>query len=555
LSNIKPGRKGSRRWLVRYPRAVPLLIFLLTSAIIGISVYTIELSETRRQRAQLHQIAMAITTALERRADANSAYLRAGAALLASQDGVDAESFRRFVAELRLDSDYRGADGIGWARVVPRADIPAFEQAMTREIPGGLAVHPALPPGRPFAVPVTFLHPDSERNRRALGFDMYSEPVRRAAMIAAEKGQRPVATGKVVLAQEGRSDAFGFLIYMPVFGPGSGSRHVWGYIYSPFNTQVFLDTALRMESPGDFGVRLYDGSVTPANLLAQVKMASPGNATVYRKMSIAGRAWVLQVRASDRQTLSTLSLLTLIFGLLIASLLMVVARLLTRQAVEDQAALAWLEQQNSIRASLTRELNHRVKNTLANVLSIVALTRRRATDLDSFAEGLDGRIRALSATHDLLTQSDWGATPIRSVIEVELAPYAKAGEHQLNLSGPDVELAPNDALSLGLAIHELATNAAKYGALSTAGGKVAVSWYCLSDTLARIEWVEAGGPTVPDGARMRGFGTDLIEKIVAHELGNPVDLRFEGHGVECTLTVPVREPSEFSLRARRPLEQ
>ena len=62
-------------------------------------------------------------------------------------------------------------------------------------------------------------------------------------------------------------------------------------------------------------------------------------------------------------------------------------------------------------------------------------------------------------------------------------------------------------------------------------------------------------PTVPDGARMRGFGTDLIEKIVAHELGNPVDLRFEGHGVECTLTVPVREPSEFSLRARRPLEQ
>lgn len=532
-----------------------MLIFLLTSTVIGISVYTIELSETQRQRAQLHQTAMAITTALERRADANSAYLRAGAALLASQDGVSAEGFRRFVAELRLGSDYRGADGIGWAPVVPRAAVPAFERTMSEELPGGLTVHPAPAPTRPFAVPVTFLHPDTERNRRAIGFDMYSEPVRRAAMIAAEKGQRPVATGKVVLAQEGLSNAAGFLIYMPVFEPGRGSRRVRGYIYSPFNTQVFLNTALRMESPGDFGVRLYDTAIAPENLLAQVKMAAPGNATVYRKMSIAGHPWVLEVRASDRQTLSTLSLLTLIFGLLIASLLMVVARLLTQQAVEDQDALAWLEQQNSIRASLTRELNHRVKNTLANVLSIVALTRRRATDLDSFAEGLDGRIRALSATHDLLTQSDWGATPIRSVIEVELAPYAKAGEHQLNLSGPDVELAPNDALSLGLAIHELATNAAKYGALSTAGGKVAVSWYLLSDGLARIEWVEAGGPPVPEEGRSRGFGTDLIEKIVAHELGNPVDLRFERHGVECSLTVPVREASEFALRARRSLEQ
>ena len=539
---------------MRYPRAVPLLIFLLTCAVIGVSVYGIELSEGQKQKAQLHQTAMGITTALERRADANAAYLRAGAALLASQGDVSAESFSRFVGELRLESDYRGADGIGWAPLVPRAGIAAFEKVMRREFSEDFVVHPALPRDRPYVVPVTFLHPDSVRNRRAIGFDMYSEAVRRAAMVEAEKGERPVASGKVVLAQEGDGNAPGFLIFMPVFERNGGGHRVRGFIYSPFSAQAFLDAALRMESPGEFGVRLYDKSVGPGHLLAELHSPAPGNAVAERKLLIAGHSWVLQVRASDRQTLSPLSLLTLIFGLLIASLLLVVARLLTQQALEDQEALAWLQQQNSIRSSLTRELNHRVKNTLANVLSIVALTRRRATDLDSFAEGLDGRIRALSATHDLLTQSDWGATPIRSVIEVELAPYAKAGEHQLNLSGPDVELAPNDTLSLGLAIHELATNAAKYGALSTAGGKVAVSWYRLSDTLARIEWVEAGGPPVPEG-RVRGFGTDLIEKIVAHELGNPVDLRFEEHGVECSLTVPVREPSEFALRARRTLDQ
>ncbi|MFV4641069.1 HWE histidine kinase domain-containing protein, partial [Mycobacterium tuberculosis] len=96
-----------------------------------------------------------------------------------------------------------------------------------------------------------------------------------------------------------------------------------------------------------------------------------------------------------------------------------------------------------------------------------ALTRRRSADIDSFVAGLVGRIRALSATHDLLTQSDWGTTPIRAVIAAELAPYVQEGLEQsdraIDIRGPHVELAPNDALSLGLAIHELATNASKYG--------------------------------------------------------------------------------------------
>jgi two-component sensor histidine kinase len=166
------------------------------------------------------------------------------------------------------------------------------------------------------------------------------------------------------------------------------------------------------------------------------------------------------------------------------------------------------------------------------VLSIIALTRRRATSLDSFADSLEGRIRALSATHDLLTQSEWGATPIRAIVKAEMAPYAQDAERHLVLDGPDVDLAPNDALSLGLAIHELATNAAKYGALSVEDGQVSVRWAMAADNLARIEWQERGGPAVSmSGRRERGFGTDLIEKIVAHELRNPVDLRFDPEGV------------------------
>jgi two-component sensor histidine kinase len=244
-------------------------------------------------------------------------------------------------------------------------------------------------------------------------------------------------------------------------------------------------------------------------------------------------------------------MLTLVFGLLVASLLMLVVRMLTQQATEDEAALHWLEEQASIRNSLTRELNHRVKNTLANVLSIIALTRKRAGTLDEFADGLDGRIRALSATHDLLTQSDWGTTPIGKVVEAELLPYAHAGDHQVDLQGPEVELAPNDALSLGLAVHELATNAAKYGALSKPGGKVTVHWRLIAPALVRIEWSESGGPRVAQ-KRGRGFGTDLIERVVAHELKNPVELTFAPEGVRCALTIPVRQPTSFAIRAGRP---
>ena len=279
-------------------------------------------------------------------------------------------------------------------------------------------------------------------------------------------------------------------------------------------------------------------------------MADADPETFTQTISIANNPWVLEVSSADAGGLSGLSMATLIFGLLVASLLMLLVRMLTQQAIEDEASLVWFEEQASIRNSLTRELNHRVKNTLANVLSIIALTRRRAGSLSDFADGLDGRIRALSATHDLLTNSDWGTTPVRAVVEAELLPYAKGTDHIVELVGPAVELAPNDALSLGLAIHELATNAAKYGALSQPGGNVAVTWKLTSDRLVRIEWLERGGPPVPE-QRGRGFGTDLIERIVAHELKNPVKLVFEPEGVRCVLTIPVRRPTEFAMRAAR----
>lgn len=536
---------------MRYPRAMPIGIFLLITAITILSIFAIERGESERETAQLSARATAIASALERRANASSAYLRAGAALLSTMEDVPADDFRRFVSELRLDADYRGADGIGWALVVRPSELEEFEARLQESSSTPVEFYPSFSGSQPFAVPVTYLQPDTERNRRALGFDMYSEPQRRAAMQEAERTSRPTATDGLVLRQENNEDSPGFLIYMPVFEAGPVGRVLKGFIYSPHNADEFLQSALELEDAGSYGVRLYDSEREDGQLLAATFEGEPGNReTATETVTIANNPWRLAVSAVEERGLSGLSQATLIFGLLVASLLLLLLQMLTQQAQEDEAALVWFEEQASIRNSLTRELNHRVKNTLANVLSIIALTRRRADDVDTFATSLDGRIRALSATHDLLTQSDWGSTPVKSVIDAELLPYAQNDDHTVELIGPEVELAPNDALSLGLAMHELATNAAKYGALCRAGGKVSVHWRLVTAELVRVEWLESGGPEVKP-KRSRGFGTDLIERIVAHELRHPVELDFDPAGVRCVLLIPVRRPSEFMIRAQK----
>ena len=524
-------------------------IFLLVAAITAFSVFSIERGEAAREIDNLNERARSIASALERRGNASSAYLRAGAAMFAAVDSVDEPLFNRFVSELQLDFDYRGAEGIGWAENLRSYELGRFRIGAAEGLQDEVRIRPAPTSVTTRVVPVTFLRPATERNRSMLGYDLYSEPVRREAMDEAARLAQPTASGKLVLADESAAHSPGFVIFMPVYAGDGPSRRLRGFVYSPFDANDFLVSALELADAGERGVRLYDGEATPDRLLAQVAVDSSSGIVAEETIQIANREMVVEVESVGSYSLSPLSMLTLLFGLLVATLLLVVARLVTQQTREDQLKLEWLEEQDSIRNSLTRELNHRVKNTLANVLSIVALTRRRSDSLEEFADGLDGRIRAISATHDLLTQSEWGTTPIRAVVEAELAPHARDEGEDFVIAGPEVELAPNDALTLGLAIHELATNASKFGALSKPGGHVSVTWSLEGKTVVRLEWVEGGGPRLEGKPSGRGFGLDLIEKIVAHELNQEVELEFPPEGVRCTLRIPVRRPSQFVMRA------
>ncbi len=563
IPRFSPPRRVSG-WLLNYPRAVPLSIFAMIAAITALSMFSIESNARAREEGQMRDFGQAIAASLEGRANGFASYLRAGAALFSTTGTVDEETFNQFVSELRLDKNYRSADGIGFVSILKPQDVADFIERQRQVESDFPDIRPNVDMTVIAVAPVTYFYPETQRNMKALGFDMYSETDRVEAMEEAARTVSPTASESIVLAQDGIGSTQGFAIFMPVFMPPDDdqriSRELAGFIYSPFNADVFLESAMESTAPtmsaqmrvmasGSVGVRLYDGTARTDNLLVGKSLANLGGIRIEEPVQIANREFSLVVEAPKGRTLTPLSMVTLLFGLAVASLLMLLARLLARQAEEDQTRLKFYEEQYSIRNSLTRELNHRVKNTLANVLSIMSLTRWRSHNLDDFADSLEGRIRSLSATHDLLTGTDWGTTPIRSVIEAELQHVRASGDHMVIIDGPPVELAPNDALSFGLAIHELSTNAAKYGAFSVPEGRVSVYWKLISDHLAEVEWHESEGPEVSP-ERRRGFGTELIEKIVAHELKNPVQLSFEREGVRCILRVPVRRNHDFQIRQR-----
>ncbi|WP_201860381.1 sensor histidine kinase [Microvirga soli] len=192
------------------------------------------------------------------------------------------------------------------------------------------------------------------------------------------------------------------------------------------------------------------------------------------------------------------------------------------------------------------ELNHRVKNTLATVQSIASQTLRTTESSAQFKEAFEGRLLALSKTHNLLTRKSWREAELRDVAEQELAPYRKAGDARVVLDGPDVRLPARYAINLGLVLHELVTNAAKYGALSTNAGHLEVAWSVIeSDDRAkqlRIHWSESGGPPVAPPKR-QGFGSRLIRRSIEGELGGYMVLNFAESGVAYDISVPLSPPA------------
>lgn len=191
---------------------------------------------------------------------------------------------------------------------------------------------------------------------------------------------------------------------------------------------------------------------------------------------------------------------------------------------------------------LLSELDHRVKNTLMTVTSLIGQTVKTNRSPEAFAEIVQGRIQALSRVHNLLTRKRWDRANLQELVEGELEPYRSDGN--IIIEGPDdILLTPKATFALALALHELATNAAKYGALSVPRGQVRVGWRMLradARSWLSLEWLEKGGPRVGPPTR-RGFGSELIERTLVYELEADVKRDFEPDGLECRIKFPLRD--------------
>jgi chemotaxis family two-component system sensor kinase Cph1 len=212
-----------------------------------------------------------------------------------------------------------------------------------------------------------------------------------------------------------------------------------------------------------------------------------------------------------------------------------------------KAAAAARERAHKRDKLLMAELDHRVKNTLANIQTLVNQASRSADTLSGFVQGLDGRIQSMAKAHSLLTQSRWEGVSIEGLLREELEPYCERGVGVV-FSGTEIILTPKSALALSLVVHELATNAAKFGAFSVSDGEVSVDWHLRVDGGVALVWSESGGPVVKVPMR-RGFGSSLIERALTLETGGEAVVRYEPTGVICEIGLPAFSVVEASFRA------
>ncbi len=215
----------------------------------------------------------------------------------------------------------------------------------------------------------------------------------------------------------------------------------------------------------------------------------------------------------------------------------------TAAAIENANLYASLNEALERRTFLLRELDHRVKNTLASVQSIARQTLRTAPSPTDFADSFESRLMGLSRAHELLTRQGWGSTELRDVLEAALEPFGGLADPRFTARGPTVTLTAETAVAMHMTLHELMVNAAKHGALTSPSGQVGVIWRVEPvDGVPSLvlEWVERGGPPVFVPKR-QGFGTRLLEHGVARDLGGEARLTYQPKGLSYMLRVPLSD--------------
>lgn len=477
--------------------------------------------------------------------------LLASVALVQTLGAVTAAQWRSIYEHLRVSERHAGIQGLGFVELVHAHNRVDHEEGIRAQ---GFSKYTIHPPGeREAYASVAYMEPDHIRIPRVHGFDMFTDPVRRAAMDLARDTGRVATTGRVTLFHD-KALAPGFLLYLPVYGPmkpdpdvAERRRALRGFVFSPVRTaDFFADILARFAAVvGDnLAIEVFDGADLSSKSLifeSNTAQAASGALTHVGAYDLFDRPWTVRLTAlpefetmRDQRTRLTIALaggaITLLMGALAAS-----------TASRNRA------QQDIVRNKdmIARELSHRVKNLLSVIQSVASRSFSEGRSLPEARRVFSDRIAALARVHSALVDAQWSGAMLHDLVNGELAPFGA----RVIAVGPEIQVNAQMSQHLAMALHELATNAVKYGALSQASGSVRVEWRvfaCDDEQRFGLCWRESGGPPPGKPAR-EGFGQKLLRRLLGSALSAQPTIEYAKEGLryrfECELsrigTLPV----------------
>ncbi|ESZ44041.1 CHASE domain-containing protein [Mesorhizobium sp. RSR565B] len=497
---------------------------------------------------------------IESRIDLHLSLLRSTQALFDARNGeISGSEFKAFFSALDVDNNFAGLRGIGYLRLAKTGDEAAVERDMLRDRGAAHTVYPDTT--QPWRTPVVLFEPLDPANESTIGYDMFTEPVRREAIEKAMADDAQHASGLVQLGQDtGAAQTFtGFLVFVRLNvetapdGINASRSSTSGLLYAAFRARDLFQTALSRTPLLPVNTAVYDGTADADNLLFQSEtppVASFGDRLlVTRKIIVAGRPWTVLFRptsAFSQPSSRAIPVMLGLFGLLLAGAIALVARYQER-AYDAKSLLHETTEKSLLEKDLMlQEMKHRIKNSITRVLAIARQTAAQATDVKEFSTSFSARLQAMAASQDMLTRSRWQKADLGDLLRIELGQVFGKELPEGILSGPQVLLDERTTQALGLTFHELATNALKYGEAGNSVGALKVDWSFEgrgSERMLVLNWREAGQKELEAPAKT-GFGTKLIDLNVTRELRGAIarDFRIDG------LTVEIRIPQPDAVK-------
>ncbi len=526
----------------------------------------------RAHESRAEDVAGQLVDRVSLRLSQHFALLRAtNAFFTASSTRIQHQQFAKIISGFRLEENYLGMQGIGFAEAVSPDDDVAMNAVLAYDYGDGAKVWPETDQSERAAI--ALLEPMDDRNLAAIGYDMYSEPVRRTAIRKAYETGEMVASGPVELVQEITAiKQAGFLVYSryvrsearktegafeALERPSVDRKPQRGVIYAPFRAGDLFMTALaeKPQLPVALQAHDLDDKSHPLFKSALYDDIDKFGDRVTRVIAVAGRQWVLDIRVQPKQSLDLEDVapyVSMVVFLLLATMLAWITHSQLK-AVRTARMMQELSEKNLTEKDLLlQEMKHRIKNSIARILAMARQTAHHSDTIEDFSESFTARLQAMANAQDALTRSHWQRADLSDLLAKELGQVL--GEDQFGgmISGPTVELDETTVQAFALTFHELATNALKYSDVAKDNTALSVRWSVDlkgRDRILTLVWQERSQEPVkaPDH---KGFGTRLIDANIRGELRGSIERRFEENGLTVEITVPLVAKNGGKLKSK-----